>query len=358
MARRKGLVINDRQLDRCDDLLQKLKEVSGSSFLALISTSGQPITTASDEYHPETLSLASLAASSFAATQQLAKILDENEFTLLFHEGKGLNLHVSQVTDQVLLIVTFGRETQVGKVRLYTQRAIEVLRQIFEGPEDEDDAGDGRRLRERPPASPWTTSSRTCETAPMPLINFAAREINYKIVYYGCGLCGKTTNLQYIHRKINPDARGKLVSIATEEERTLYFDFLPLTLGTVKGMQTRFHLYTVPGQSYYNASRKLVLQGVDGVIFVADSQITRLDENVESYLNLWDNLLGQGDDLSKLGFVIQMNKRDLTDIFSVEDLNELLNHTDSPVTESSAVTGQGVFETLKVVCKQVIAKTG
>ena len=129
----------------------------------------------------------------------------------------------------------------------------------------------------------------------MPLINFAAREINYKIVYYGCGLCGKTTNIQYIHRKINPSARGKLVSIATEEERTLYFDFLPLSLGTVKGMQTRFHLYTVPGQSYYNASRKLVLQGVDGVIFVADSQITRLDENVESYLNLWDNLMAQGD---------------------------------------------------------------
>jgi len=123
-------------------------------------------------------------------------------------------------------------------------------------------------------------------------------------------------------------------------------------------MQTRFHLYTVPGQSYYNASRKLVLQGVDGVIFVADSQITRLDENVESYLNLWDNLLSQGDDLTKLGFVIQMNKRDLTDVFSVEDLNELLNHTNSPVTESSAVTGEGVFDTLKIVCKQVIAKTG
>ncbi len=123
-------------------------------------------------------------------------------------------------------------------------------------------------------------------------------------------------------------------------------------------MQTRFHLYTVPGQSYYNASRKLVLQGVDGVIFVADSQITRLDENVESYLNLWDNLLSQGDDLTKLGFVIQMNKRDLGDVFSMEDLNELLNHTGSPVTESSAVIGEGVFETLRVVCKQVIAKTG
>jgi len=136
VTRRKGLVINDRQLDRCDDILKKLKDVSGSSFLALISTSGQPITTASDEYHPETLSLASLAASSFAATQQLAKILDESEFTLLFNEGKGINLHVSQVNDQVLLLVTFGRETQVGKVRLYSQRAIEVLRETFEGPDD------------------------------------------------------------------------------------------------------------------------------------------------------------------------------------------------------------------------------
>jgi predicted regulator of Ras-like GTPase activity (Roadblock/LC7/MglB family) len=136
VTRRKGLVINDRQLDRCDNILQKLKDVSGSSFLALISTSGQPITTASDEYHPETLSLAALAASSFAATQQLARILDESEFTLLFNEGKGINLHVSQVTDQVLLLVTFGRETQVGKVRLYSQRAIEVLREIFDGPDD------------------------------------------------------------------------------------------------------------------------------------------------------------------------------------------------------------------------------
>ena len=192
----------------------------------------------------------------------------------------------------------------------------------------------------------------------MPLINFAAREINYKIVYYGCGLCGKTTNIQSIHRKVNPSARGKLVSIATEEERTLYFDFLPLSLGTVKGMKTRFHLYTVPGQSYYNASRKLVLQGVDGVVFVADSQITRLDENVESYLNLWENLLDQGDDLSKLGLVLQMNKRDLSDVFALEDLQELLNHTGSPTLEACALTGLGVFETLKTVCKQVIAKTG
>ncbi len=189
------------------------------------------------------------------------------------------------------------------------------------------------------------------------LINLAAREINYKIVYYGCGLCGKTTNIQYIHRRVNPAARGRLVSIATEEERTLYFDFLPLSLGTVQGLRTRFHLYTVPGQSFYNASRKLVLQGVDGVVFVVDSQVSRLDENVDSYLNLWDNLLSQGDDLSRLGMVLQMNKRDLSSIFSVTDLNELLNHTDCPVVEACALTGAGVFETLKTACKQTIAKS-
>ena len=191
----------------------------------------------------------------------------------------------------------------------------------------------------------------------MALINLAAREINYKIVYYGCGLCGKTTNIQYIHRRVNPAARGRLVSIATEEERTLYFDFLPLSLGSVKGLRTRFHLYTVPGQSFYNASRKLVLQGVDGVVFVADSQISRLDENVDSYLNLWDNLMSLDEEVANLGMVLQMNKRDMGSIFSVSDLTELLNHTGSPVLESCALTGVGVFETLKTVCKQVIAKS-
>jgi signal recognition particle receptor subunit beta len=191
----------------------------------------------------------------------------------------------------------------------------------------------------------------------MALINLAAREINYKIVYYGCGLSGKTTNIQYIHKRVNPAAKGRLVSIATEEERTLYFDFLPLSLGDVKGLRTRFHVYTVPGQSFYNASRRLVLQGVDGVVFVVDSQVSRLDENVDSYLNLWDNLMSQGEDLTKLAVVLQMNKRDLGSIFSVPDLNELLNHTNSPVVEACALTGAGVFETLKTICKQVIARS-
>jgi signal recognition particle receptor subunit beta len=189
----------------------------------------------------------------------------------------------------------------------------------------------------------------------MALINLAAKEINYKIVYYGCGLCGKTTNIQYIHKRVNPASKGRLVSIATEEERTLYFDFLPLSLGDVKGLRTRFHLYTVPGQSFYNASRKLVLQGVDGIVFVVDSQISRLDENVDSYLNLWENLMNQGEDLTKLGMVLQMNKRDLSSIFSVADLSELLNHTDSPIVDACALTGEGVFETLRTVCKRVIA---
>ncbi|MDO8736458.1 MAG: GTPase domain-containing protein [Thermoleophilia bacterium] len=192
----------------------------------------------------------------------------------------------------------------------------------------------------------------------MALINLAAGEINYKIVYYGCGLGGKTTSLQYVYRKVNPKVKGKLVSIATEEERTLYFDFLPLDLGKVRGLQTRFHLYTVPGQRQYNASRKLVIQGVDGIVFVVDSEINRLDDNIEAYMNMWDNLQDQGDNPLDLGLVMQYNKRDLSNIFAEKDLDDLLNHTKSPSVESCALTGEGVFEALKNVSKQVIAKTG
>lgn len=191
----------------------------------------------------------------------------------------------------------------------------------------------------------------------MALINLAAGEINYKIVYYGCALGGKTTSIQYVYRKINPQVKGKLVSISTEEERTLYFDFLPLTLEKVRGLKARFHIYTVPGQPQYNASRKLVIQGVDGIIFVADSQVSCLDMNVESYLDMWENLADQGDNPFDLGMVMQYNKRDLSDIFPVEDLNDLLNHTNSPYIESCALTGIGVFEALRNVSKQVITRT-
>ncbi|MFA5801423.1 MAG: ADP-ribosylation factor-like protein [Thermoleophilia bacterium] len=191
----------------------------------------------------------------------------------------------------------------------------------------------------------------------MALINLAAGEINYKIVYYGCALGGKTTSIQHVYKKVNPQVKGKLVSIATEEERTLYFDFLPLSLGKVRGLNTRFHLYTVPGQRQYNASRKLVIQGVDGIVFVVDSQVSKLDENIEAYLNMWENLEDQGDSPLDLGLVLQFNKRDLSEIFTVPDLNDLLNHTNSPHVESCALTGVGVFETLRNVSKQVITKT-
>lgn len=188
----------------------------------------------------------------------------------------------------------------------------------------------------------------------MAFINYAAREINCKIVYYGPGLCGKTTNLQTIYQRTSPDARGKMISLATETERTLFFDFLPLALGDIRGFKTRFHLYTVPGQVFYDASRKLILKGVDGVVFVADSQEERLDANIESLENLKDNLEEQGYDLEKLPFVIQYNKRDLPNQSPLEELQELLNPDQVPEFEACALTGEGVFETLKAVAKQIL----
>ncbi len=188
----------------------------------------------------------------------------------------------------------------------------------------------------------------------MSFINYASREINCKIVYYGPGLCGKTTNLQFIYQKTTPDARGKMISLATETERTLFFDFLPLALGEIRGFKTRFHLYTVPGQVFYDASRKLILKGVDGVVFVADSQEERADANVESLDNLRFNLKEQGYDLDNLPYVIQYNKRDLSNAMPVEELRRDLNPTNVPDFEACATTGEGVFETLKAVAKLIL----
>ena len=189
----------------------------------------------------------------------------------------------------------------------------------------------------------------------MSMINYASREINCKIVYYGPGLGGKTTNLEYVYDKVAPNTRGKLISLATETERTLFFDFLPVDLGTIRGFKTRFHLYTVPGQVYYNASRKLILKGVDGVVFVADSQMERLDANVESMHNLYENLAQYGLDLrNNIPFVIQYNKRDLPNGASVEELQASLNPLGVPAYEAVATRGVGVFDTLKAVSKQVI----
>jgi signal recognition particle receptor subunit beta len=208
------------------------------------------------------------------------------------------------------------------------------------------------------------------------MINYASREINCKLVYYGPGLGGKTTNLEFVYNKVAPDTRGKMVSLATETERTLFFDFLPVDLGTIRGFKTRFHLYTVPGQVYYNASRKLILKGVDGVVFVADSQIERMEANIESMQNLYDNMAEYGYDLTKIPFVIQYNKdlqAQLNPGWPVEaaakkkptpdpwhDGELLIQQVDgtwierAPYFESVATTGDGVFDTLKAVAKVVL----
>ncbi len=221
----------------------------------------------------------------------------------------------------------------------------------------------------------------------MSMINYASREINCKIVYYGSGLGGKTTNLEHVYGKVQPDTRGKLISLATETERTLFFDFLPVDLGTIRGFKTRFHLYTVPGQVYYNASRKLILKGVDGIVFVADSQVERMEANQEAMQNLYDNMAEYGYDLTRMPFVIQYNKRDLPNAAPVRELQAALNpgwevtelarqrvtpdaaHAGenlieqlptgdwverAPYFEAVAVTGDGVFETLRAVSKLVL----
>jgi signal recognition particle receptor subunit beta len=221
----------------------------------------------------------------------------------------------------------------------------------------------------------------------MSMINYASREINCKIVYYGPGLGGKTTNLEHVYGRVQPDTRGKLISLATETERTLFFDFLPVDLGTIRGFKTRFHLYTVPGQVYYNASRKLILKGVDGIVFVADSQMDRMEANMESMQNLYDNMREYGYDITTMPFVIQYNKRDLPNASPLSELQGALNpgwevhepqkhrvtpdpyHAGenlveqlptgewverAPYFEAVAVTGDGVFDTLKAVSKLVL----
>jgi signal recognition particle receptor subunit beta len=186
------------------------------------------------------------------------------------------------------------------------------------------------------------------------LINYSSREINCKIVYYGPGLGGKTTNIQYVYDKLNPDTKGKLVSLATEMDRTLFFDFLPLELGTVKGFKTRFHLYTVPGQVYYNASRKLILRGVDGIVFVADSDEHRIDANLECLYNLHENLAEHNLKAEDLPIVMQWNKRDMPTAMPVPDLEQELNPESYESYEAVAINGSGVFDTLKCISKMVL----
>ncbi len=173
-------------------------------------------------------------------------------------------------------------------------------------------------------------------------------------MYYGPGLCGKTTNIQFIYDKTGAGTKGKLISLATESERTLFFDFLPIELGTIRGFRTRFHLYTVPGQVFYDASRKLILKGADGVVFVADSQEARMDANVESIRNLKENLREHGVKIDKVPYVLQLNKRDLPTAVAAPELEQALRIKDEPIFEAVASRGTGVFETLKAVVKSVM----
>ncbi len=188
----------------------------------------------------------------------------------------------------------------------------------------------------------------------MTFINYASREINCKIVYYGPGLCGKTTNIQWIYEQANPEKRGKLVSLATETDRTLFFDFLPLDMGTVKGFKVRFHLYTVPGQVFYDASRKLILRGCDGIIFVADSQRARMEANIESIANLATNLKENGFDIRSIPYVLQLNKRDMPSAATIPEMERLLRFRNEPMIEAVANKGGGVTETLKAAARQVL----
>jgi len=192
----------------------------------------------------------------------------------------------------------------------------------------------------------------------MSLVNFTTREITCKIVYYGPGRSGKTTNLQYIYGQVPDDRRGRMVSLATQTDRTLFFDFLPLELGSISGFTTKFQLYTVPGQVYYNATRKLVLQGADGVVFVADSQIRQLDENLESLQNLHQNVLEHGIDIRTLPMVMQFNKQDLPRelILAPQELDDALNFRGAQTLSADALHGQGVFETLKAISAEVLRK--
>jgi len=188
------------------------------------------------------------------------------------------------------------------------------------------------------------------------VINYSSREITFKIVYYGTGLGGKTTNLKVIYNKVSPEQKGKMISLATEMDRTLFFDFLPMDIGSVKGFKTKFQLYTVPGQIYYNASRKLILKGVDGIVFVGDSQIERFEDNIESVDNLLENLQEHGLKLEDIPFVLQYNKRDLPNISSIDELQSSLNPWNVPYFEAVAVQGIGVFETLKAVSKMILQR--
>ena len=366
------MVMYEEEFNQIQVVVDRLVRDANAKVVFIVDKNGQLIAASGDIDNVDTTSLASLTAGNIAATGGMAKLLKEQEFATQFHEGEKANIHIQLVGNRVILVVIFDAKSSLGLVRLRVKKASEELDHIFESllkkvqePGADSPFAENHRRGHRQPLQrlrfndrsyPTTFAGAPLPRQPMSFINYMAREINCKLVYYGPGLCGKTTNLQYIYERTNPDHKGKMISLATETERTLFFDFLPLSLGEIRGFKTRFHLYTVPGQVFYDASRKLILKGVDGVIFVADSQIERMEANEESIENLRTNLAEQGYNLEKLPFVIQYNKRDLPNVAASDELRQLLNKTNVPDFDAVARTGVGVFDTLKAVAKLVLTE--
>ena len=348
-----GLVMYEEEFRLIAGICDRLTRDANAKVVFLVDKNGQLIASSGQAQQLDTTSLASLTAGNVAAMGGLAKLIGEKEFPSQFHEGEKESLHMSIVGGRVVLVVVFDAKSSLGLVRLRVKKAGEELGRVFEVLARKQ-AAPGAQAPS--PRSPTTTSTICSASDRMSFINYSSREINCKIVYYGPGLCGKTTNLQYVYAKTNPDAKGKMISLATETERTLFFDFLPLSLGEIRGFKTRFHLYTVPGQVFYDASRKLILKGVDGVVFVADSQIERMEANLESVENLRVNLAEQGYDLDRVPYVVQYNKRDLPNAVSVDELHRLVNPREAPEFQAVAPTGVGVFDTLKAVAKLVLTE--
>src|SRR5881409_2377483 len=351
------MVMYDEEFQQISTVCERLAREANAKIVFLVDKNGQLIASVGATENLDTTSIASLTAGNIAATGGLAKLIGEKEFSILFHEGEKDNLHISIIGGRVILVVIFDTRSSLGLVRLRVKKASDELNKIFEGLMKKVQVpGAGSPFAEITDDDIDNLFTEQARRRRMSFINYSSREINCKIVYYGPGLCGKTTNLQYIYDKTNPNAKGKLISLATETDRTLFFDFLPLELGTVRGFTTRFHLYTVPGQVFYDASRKLILKGVDGVVFVADSQEERMDANIEALNNLEENLCAQGYDLMKIPYVLQLNKRDLPDVVPSGELKKLLLVKGEPTFEAVATQGVGVLDTLKAVARQVLVE--
>jgi len=346
-----SIVMRETRYHQIKAVLARLRLDSSARLVVLVDKDGQQIAVHGELGDLDTTSLASLAAGNVAATGGMAKLIGEKEFPTLSHEGEKESIHIS-VIGRVLLVVVFDDRSSLGLVKLRSKQISHELATTFAEIERESAAA-GVSL---PRPTRVRFQQRSSPAHERSVLNYASREINCKIVYYGPGLCGKTTNLQFIYDSTAAQAKGKLISLATETDRTLFFDFMPLELGTVRGFKTRFHLYTVPGQVFYEASRKLILKGVDGVVFVADSQEERMDANIESLYNLEENLRVYSYDLMKLPYVLQLNKRDLPTAIPSTDLAAELLRKDEPVVEAVAATGVGVFDTLKAIAKQVLTE--